>query len=65
MFIVAPTMERVYELLALVVALFFPVALVTWLVIDKFFSRSVAQTQAIRQPSDGNRQTRAFADHSR
>jgi len=58
-------MGRVYELLALVVALYFPVALLTWLVIDKFFSPSEPQPQAIRQPSDGSRQTHNLADHSR
>lgn len=36
MFLMNPAMQRIYELLALVVALYFPVALVTWLVLDKF-----------------------------
>jgi hypothetical protein len=30
-------MQWIYELLAFLVALYFPVALLTWLVIDKFF----------------------------
>ena len=38
MFMMGNGMQRIYELLALVVALYFPAALLTWLVIDKFLT---------------------------
>lgn len=36
MMIGGPAMQGIYNVLAFVVALFFPLALLTWLVIDKF-----------------------------
>jgi hypothetical protein len=41
-------MQRVYELLAFVVALYFPVALLTWLVIDKFFATGDGKGHVVR-----------------
>lgn len=35
-------MNRIFELLAFIVAMYFPVALLTWLVIDKFFAAEEA-----------------------
>lgn len=43
MLLAGPGMNRVFELLAFVVALYFPVALLTWLVIDKFFATEEAE----------------------
>jgi hypothetical protein len=55
-------MEQIYELLAFVVALYFPVALVAWLVIDKFFVSS-DKAHAVRGQSDGSRPSNMLADH--
>jgi len=58
-------LAQVYELLAFVVALFFPVALLAWLVIDKFFSAPDGEGHAVRVQAGGGRQDRMLADHSR
>jgi hypothetical protein len=50
MFMVGPGMQRIYELLAIVVALYFPMALLTWLVIDKFIAASDAKGQVVGHP---------------
>jgi hypothetical protein len=58
-------MQRIYELLAFVVALYFPVALLTWLVIDKFFATGDGKGHVARQrPVRGHRK-RLLADRSR
>jgi hypothetical protein len=62
MFMLGQGMQRVYELLALVVALFFPVSLVMWLVIDKFFATGDGKGHVVRQ-QPGRRG--AFSGHSR
>lgn len=44
-------MQWIYELLAFLVALYFPVALLTWLAIDKFFASDDGNRQGLqRQP---------------
>jgi hypothetical protein len=54
MFMLSPGMQWIYELLAFLVALYFPVALLTWLVIDKFFA-SGGEGHALRhQPGQGH-----------
>ena len=63
MVIVAPAMQQVYELLAFVVALYFPVALVTWMVIDKFFVSGDGKAHAVRRQSEVSRPRRILADH--
>lgn len=65
MMIVAPAMGQVYELLALLVALFFPAALVTWLVIDKFFVSSDGKSDAAKGRTIGCPSGRILADHPR
>lgn len=56
MLILSSGMQRIYELLAFVVALYFPAALVTWLVIDKFIPTSGGKGHVARQqPSEGVR----------
>lgn len=47
MFMMGHGMQRIYELLALVVALYFPAALLTWLVIDKFLAAADGKGHAI------------------
>lgn len=65
MMIVAPAMDRVYELLALVVALYFPVAMVTWLVIDKLFISSSGKTRPVREEASGSSANSMLPDHGR
>lgn len=65
MVIVALVMTQVYELLAFVVALYFPVSLVTWLVIDKFFVSGDGKAHAIRRQPDESRPSHNFADRPR
>lgn len=65
MFMLGPGMQRIYELLAFVVALYFPVALLTWLVIDKFFATGDGKGHVLRnQPGRGGR-GRVFSGRSR
>jgi|GEM_PF-2661054 len=48
--------QRIYELLAFVVALYFPAALLTWLVIDKFVPSGNGKGHVVRQqPGKGVR----------
>ena len=62
MLMLGQDMQRVYELLAIVVALFFPVSLVMWLVIDKFFATGDGEGHVVRQqPGRGG----AFSGHTR
>jgi hypothetical protein len=63
MVIVAPAMQQVYELLAFVVALYFPVALMTWLVIDKLFVSGGGKARPVRRRSEGCGPNRILADH--
>ena len=65
MVIVAPAMEQIYEFLAFVVALYFPVALLTWLVIDKFFATSDGNGHVVRQQPGGDPRSPVLADRSR
>jgi hypothetical protein len=65
MFMVGPGMQRIYELLALVVALYFPIALLTWLVIDKFIAASDAKGQVVGHPPGHGGRRSAFSDRSR
>jgi len=65
MVIVAPAMEQIYELLAFVVALYFPVALLTWLVIDKFFATSDGKGHVVRPQPGGDPRSHVLADRSR
>ncbi|HEX5411100.1 MAG TPA: hypothetical protein VFZ27_04495 [Terriglobia bacterium] len=58
-------MQWVYELLAFLVALYFPVALLAWLAIDKFFASEEGSRQVLQpQPAQGQ-PNRAFANPSR
>jgi hypothetical protein len=54
MFMLSPGMQRIYELLAFVVALYFPVTLLTWLVIDKFFTSGGEGPVLRRQPAQSH-----------
>ncbi|HUZ46386.1 MAG TPA: hypothetical protein VMW54_07085 [Terriglobia bacterium] len=51
--IVFPAREEVYKLLAVVVALYFPVAMLTWLVIDKLHKPSDERAEARRHQPGG------------
>jgi len=64
MMIAVPAMQGIYEVLAFVVALFFPVALLTWLVIDKFMPTPDGLDHAVRQPSGRDRRSHVHADRS-
>lgn len=64
MVIVAPAMEQIYELLALLVALYFPVAMVAWLVIDKFIDPSDGKARVTKRQSERSHQNPILADHS-
>jgi hypothetical protein len=65
MFLTSPAMQRIYELLAFIVALFFPAALLTWLVIDKFFATGEDRRQITRQRLGRVRRDHVLADRSR
>ncbi|MGA8184722.1 MAG: hypothetical protein WB819_13900 [Terriglobia bacterium] len=58
-------MQQVYELLAFVVALYFPMALLTWLVIDKFIATSDAKGQVAGHPRGQGGGGGVFSDRSR
>lgn len=49
MLVLSSGTQRIYELLAFVVALYFPAALVTWLVIDKFVPTGNVKGHVVRQ----------------
>lgn len=56
MFLMNPGMQRIYEVLAFIVALFFPATLLAWLVIDKFFTTGDGNGHVVRQqPASGRR----------
>jgi hypothetical protein len=57
-------MQWIYELLAFLVALYFPVALLTWLVIDKFFA-SGGEGNALRRQHAQGHVKRVLAGRSR
>ncbi|TAM80100.1 MAG: hypothetical protein EPN47_16545 [Acidobacteria bacterium] len=57
-------MQWIYELLAFVVALFFPVALVTWLVIDKFFASDNTKSHALRRQTGQGQRNHVLAERS-
>lgn len=65
MFLLGPWMQRIYELLAFVVALYFPVALLTWLVIDKFFATGDGKGTVVRHQSGRGSRGGVFSDRSR
>lgn len=65
MVIVAPATRQICEFLAFVVALYFPVALVAWMVIDKLFVSSDGKVHAVRRGAEGTRSSRILADHPR
>ncbi len=58
-------MQRIYELLAIVVALYFPMALLTWLVIDKFIAASDAKGQVVGHPPGQSGRGGVFPRRSR
>ena len=64
MFLLSPGMQWIYELLAFLVALYFPVALLTWLAIDKFFASDDANGQVLRRQPDQARPNRVLAERS-
>jgi len=64
MFLLSPGMQWIYELLAFLVALYFPVALLTWLAIDKFFASHDANGQVLRRQSDQAQPNRILAGRS-
>jgi hypothetical protein len=64
MFLTSPEMQRIYELLAFIVALFFPAALLTWLVIDKFFSTGEDRREIARQRLGKLRRDNVLVDRS-
>lgn len=65
MFMLGPAMQRIYELLALAVALYFPLALLTWLVIDKFLATGDGMRQVVRRPPGQAGRGGVFPDRSR
>jgi hypothetical protein len=65
MFMLSHEMQRVYELLALIVAFYFPVALLTWLVIDKFFATSDGKGHVVGQQPGRSHRNRLFANRPR
>lgn len=64
MMILIPSMQGIYDVLALVVALFFPLALLTWLVIDKFIPNRDDVNRSGPKHSGREHRSQAFADHS-
>ncbi|HET7100474.1 MAG TPA: hypothetical protein VFJ52_04925 [Terriglobia bacterium] len=58
-------MQRIYELLAFVVALYFPVALLTWLVIDKFFATGDGKGHVVRHQPERCGRGGVFSGRSR
>jgi hypothetical protein len=65
MFLMSPGMQRIYELLAFIVALYFPAALLTWLVIDKFFATGDGKGRPVRQHPVRGPRHHAMVDRSR
>jgi hypothetical protein len=65
MFMLGPGMQRIYELLAFVVALYFPVALLTWLLIDKFFATGDGKGHVVRHQPGQSGRGGVFSDRSR
>ena len=65
MYFLDPTMQGIYELLALAVALFFPLTLLTWLVIDKFFTSSDVKSQSVRHQPGRNGRNQMLVQRSR
>lgn len=57
--------QRVWEVLAFVVALFFPVALLTWLLIDKFVRTDDDGEKFARQHAGRRGRHQVLADHTR
>lgn len=64
MMIAAPSMQGIYDVLAFVVALFFPLALLTWLVIDKFIPSGDDGNQLGTQHPGRGRRSQVLADRS-
>lgn len=50
MYLATPGINRIVELLAFIVAMYSPVALLTWLVIDKFFETEEADGRSAHRP---------------
>ncbi len=65
MVIAVPATQQIYEFLAFVVALYFPVALVTWMMIDKLFVSGGGKAHALRRRVEANRPSRILADPPR
>jgi hypothetical protein len=65
MFLVTPEMNRIVELLAFIVATYFPVALLTWLVIDKFFATEKADGRSGHRPQARQQPKHTRAGHPR
>ena len=65
MFLMSPAMQRIYELVAFIVALYFPAALLVWLVIDKFFATGDGKGHVVQQQPGGGRQRRVLPGRSR
>ncbi|HET7212941.1 MAG TPA: hypothetical protein VFL79_05095 [Terriglobia bacterium] len=56
MYMLGHEMQGIYELLALIVALYFPVSLLAWLVIDKFLAAGDGDGRVVQhQPGKGVR----------
>lgn len=65
MYMLSQEMQPIYEFLALIVALYFPVSLLAWVVIDKFLAASEGKRQVVRhQPVKGVRD-RVFSEPPR
>jgi len=62
---VFPPLEDVYKLLAVVVALYFPVAMLTWLAIDKLHNTADDRIDARRQQPSQGRGQRTFSQNQR
>jgi hypothetical protein len=64
-FLMSLGMQRVYELLAIAVALFFPASLLTWLVIDKFIATGEDTGHVGWYPPGQGGRGGVFSDRSR
>lgn len=61
MIVVLPALDEVYKLLAVAVALYFPLAMLTWLAIDKLHKTSDESPIAPRRHDPGVREQLTFS----
>ena len=61
MFVVLPALDDVYRMLAVVVAFYFPAAMLTWIAIDKLHKTSDESPIASRRHTHGVRGQLAFS----